>query len=337
MIKVRRDKTKSDEPEELDDDEADELLKKAKRIKVEKELARQELELEETRKKLEGLRSSNIPDPTDVSKGVGNILATLIKSGVSPDDANNFLKDMSPEVLSTLMSLTASSGNPYLPLFMFIAAQSRGGSQQLTIKDMVDINKTILDTAKEMKPQGSSVEGSNLFSTLFKALVDILIEDREKAMAKAEEPRMGFWDQVIESDKLQRLQQLLNPGATPPEVQLKLEEMRQQHDLKLEEMRQQREREKKQFDLEFLKLKSELKGKKRMDQLMANVLRKFGNIPMPMPVETSAEQPPVQQAQPAPTELDVTCPSCNSTVRAKVGEPTECPNCHSKLIVKPAG
>jgi DNA-directed RNA polymerase subunit RPC12/RpoP len=307
--------------EELTDEERAEKRKRLEELKQEKELLKMEIDIEKSRKELEEIKGVTPPNPVSQHTALGALLSTLIKSGVSPDQANQFLTNMTPEALNTLMTLTASSGNPYLPMFMFMAAQSRGGAQQVTVKDVVEMNKSLVDIAKDISQSQKGSDTSDVFSTIFNKFLEILLEDRQRAM----QPQPGFWDQVMENtDKFQQLARLVNPGQMTPELQVKLEEMRQAH-----------EREMKRFDLELLKLRSEMVEKRRRAKLISEGLKRLSGYASEGMAQVAESLTSRTSSSPASSkEVTVNCPSCNAKITAKVGEPFECPNCHEKLMLK---
>jgi len=69
-----------------------------------------------------------------------NITTSLMKSGLPPEVVNQWLKSLDPEALGALIAL--STQNPALSPIMFALSQ-RQGQQQLTIKDVIELNAAL--------------------------------------------------------------------------------------------------------------------------------------------------------------------------------------------------
>jgi len=88
---------------------------------------------------MEETSKSGRPAPTSMPSS-DTITTSLMKSGLPPQAINEWLKTLDPEALGALVAL--SSNNPMLAMMSFAMSQ-RGGQQQLTIKDVIELNAAL--------------------------------------------------------------------------------------------------------------------------------------------------------------------------------------------------
>jgi len=89
------------------------------------------------------------PAPTTMPSA-DTITTNLMKSGLPPQAVNQWLKSLDPEALGALVAL--SSNNPMLAMMSFAMSQ-RQGQQQLTIKDVIELNAAL--AKRETQPNVS--------------------------------------------------------------------------------------------------------------------------------------------------------------------------------------
>jgi hypothetical protein len=329
-------KSKSEDiyEDELEAEELKEKKKEMRRLKMERDLLKLQTETEKVRQELMNIKSQTQnmnmgSNPDNQAMALGSLTASLIKAGVKPEQANEFFSKMNPEALAVMTSLT--SNNPYLPVFMYLATQSKGQNPQtLTAKDVVDINKGVFELAEKIGGKGKSEsetlgvvrELANIVRDLYqKQLLDKLDE-----IKNAVGGRSGLLDEVIEDEeKFRRLKELFGGQTTKPEVQVELEKLRQQHELNM-----------KKLDLEILKLRSEILEGRRRTKMFGQALRKIGEAIGEGLKESVGEEGEVyerQQTQQVPTALK--CPKCNTDIpNIKPDAIVTCPNCKSSYKVK---
>jgi len=78
--------------------------------------------------------------PPQTMPSADNITTSLMKSGLPPQAISQWVKGMDPEALGALIAL--SSNNPMLATMSFAMSQ-RQGQQQLTIKDVIELNAAL--------------------------------------------------------------------------------------------------------------------------------------------------------------------------------------------------
>ena len=342
MVRMRV-RSESEGEDELDVDEIREKRAELKKLKMERELLKMQAETERLRQEVEKLRGQNSfgqSNPDQQALAVGSLVAALVKAGVKPEQANEFLSKMNPEALATLSALTSS--NPYLPLFLFIASQNRGvAPQSLSVKDVIEINKGTLELAQDLAGlQGRGRgQGQDALITVFTTLANTVTQlYNAQLLSKLDEVKSAVagsksgWAEILEDDaKFRRFKELFGGGQTPPDVMIKLEEMRQQHELNL-----------KRLDLEMLKLRAELLESKRKSKMISQALRKIGESIGEGLREAGEESERLSRAQgqtqgqTQPQTLK--CPKCGTDIPNCVPNArVTCPNCKSVYVVQSTG
>jgi hypothetical protein len=337
-----RARSESEGEDELDIDEMREKRAELKKLKMERELLKMQAETERLRQEVEKLRGQNTlgqSNPDQQAVALGSLVAALVKAGVKPEQANEFLSKMNPEALATLSALTSS--NPYLPLFLFIASQNRGTPpQNLSVKDIIEINKGTLELAQDLAGvQSRRGQGQDALVTAFTTLANTVTQlYNAQLLSKLDEVKSAVagsksgWAEILEDEqRFRRFKELFGGGQTPPDVMIKLEEMRQQHELRL-----------KQLDLEMLKLRAELLESRRKSKMFSQALRKIGESIGEGLKEAGEESERVSwaqgrlQSQPQPQTLK--CPKCSADIPNCVpGARVTCPNCKSVYMVQSTG
>lgn len=321
--------------DELEDEEIREKKKEMRRLKVERDLLKMQAETEKMRQELAKYQSQGVvaSNPDSQAITLGTLVATLVKSGVKPEQAEEFFKKLSPEALATVSALT--SNNPYLPVFMYLASQSKGQSPQtLTAKDVIELNKSVYDLAKDIAGKGKGESGVvdvlKELTGMFREIYTKQLLDKIDELKNSIGGRSSVWDEILEDDKkFQRFKELFGSGTTKPEIQLEIEKLRQQHELNL-----------KRLDLEMLKLRNEILEGRRKYKMFSQALKKIGEsiaegigeAAEEIGEETAYQRP----SQPQPQTLK--CPKCGADIPGVVpGAEVTCPNCKTIYRVKVKG
>jgi len=343
------------------EDELDKVIKEATRRKIQhlkmmeldrylwetkKEALEARKEVEQLKKELEKLgvplEGQQAAQPRqqegeqDVSReymDVARMLAEL------PDDKRE-------AVINTYMLLrSADRMGPAASLMLPIMAAYMKSNPSAGQADLIKLSesmanqvKTLLEVARGQQP-AQQVDQITSIATLIKTLADIYRPPTAQAdpidllkkvldFAGALTGQRSVWDEILEDeDKYRRLKELLGGSSQlPPEVVIKLEEMRQAH-----------EREMKKLDLEILKLKSELLEGRRKSKQFAMALRKIGEAVASGLREAEEESRPYAygQAQQQPQPQTLKCPKCGADVPGCVpGAKVTCPSCNSTYLVR---
>lgn len=293
--------------EEIKESELEEKRKQLQALKMEKERLKMEAEVEATKKELEQLKSSKIP-----TEGISGIVASLVKSGLTPEQVNEFLGKLSPEALATMAAL--SSNNPILPMMMFLASQSsKQSSQPLTARDIVEINKSILETGKVLASGGKEEPSwtkvleilQNLYSQNLQRQIDEL-----KSSIKQE----GLWDRIMGDDAVwKRLESLIKGREMTPEALIQLEKLRHEHDLAL-----------KNLELQILRLQEEMSARRERGAQLEKVIKSIGEAVVEGTGGGKEEELSYPEAK---------CPNCGSPIPI-TGEVVTCLKCGKKYKVE---
>jgi Zn finger protein HypA/HybF involved in hydrogenase expression len=327
-------RAKSEDVEEEDELEVEELKEKRRemrKLKMERDLLKMQAEAEKVRQELEKYKASGVSsNPDSQAVALGAMTASLIKAGVKPEQANEFFSKMNPEALAILSSLTSS--NPYLPVFMFLASQSRGqSSQSVTPKDVIELNKSVFDLAKDIGGRG---KGEGETASIVKSLADMVKDlyqqqllDKLDEVKNAVGGRSSVWEEVLEDDKkFSRFKELFGGGTAKPEIQIQLEQLRQQHELNL-----------KKLDLEMLKLRSELLESRRKSKMFSQALRKMGEAigeGLGEASESTGTEAPLQYNK----QMTVKCPKCGADIpNVTPDAEVVCPSCKTIYKVRTKG
>jgi DNA-directed RNA polymerase subunit RPC12/RpoP len=316
MVKMRKSRD-WEEGDVVEDDEERERREELRRLKMEREKLKLMAENEKLKQEIEKY-SANPGGPS----ALGAITAALIKAGVKPEEASEFLSKMNPEALATLTSLTSS--NPYLPVLMYILSHTRGQSPQaVTVKDIVEINKNTLDLAREIS--SSKGGGESGVVMVLKSLVDSVKEIyQQQLVGKLEElknvlsGKSGLEAILEDGEKFRRFKELFGGSSANPEVQIQLEKMRQEHEFRM-----------KQLDIELLKLKGEFLEGRRRAKMFSQTLRKLGEGIAEGLASATGEKGMGYSVE------KVKCPKCGSEIpNVTLGSEVVCPKCNTRYLVR---
>jgi Skp family chaperone for outer membrane proteins len=256
-------------------------------------------------------------------------------------------------VINTYMLLrSADRMGPAASLMLPIMAAYMKSNPSAGQADLIKLSesmanqvKTLLEVARGQQP-AQQVDQITSIATLIKTLADIYRPPTAQAdpidllkkvldFAGALTGQRSVWDEILEDEnKYRRLKEILGGSSQlPPEVVIKLEEMRQAH-----------EREMKKLDLEILKLRSELLESRRKSKQFAMALRKIGEAVASGLREAEEESRPYaygqaqQQPLPQPQPQTLKCPKCGADVPNCVpGAKVTCPSCNSTYLVRSSG
>lgn len=322
-------RTKHEDVEPEDELEAEELKEKRlemRKLKMERDLLKMQAETEKVRQELEKYRGGSVnTNPDSQAAALGAMTASLIKAGVKPEQANEFFSKMNPESLAVLSSLTSS--NPYLPVFMFLASQSKGQApQSMTPKDIIELNKGVYELAKDIGGKGKDESDTlNVVRDLVGMVKDItqqrLVEKLDELKDVVASRSSSIWDEILEDEKkFTRFKELFGGSSAKPEIQLELEKLRQQHELNL-----------KRLDLELLKLRGEMLESRRKTKMFSQALKKIGEAVGEGLEEASEEGARGAVQQP----LTLKCPKCNTDIpNVTPGAQVTCPTCKTVYVVR---
>jgi len=217
-----------------------------------------------------------------------SVTTNLMKSGLPPQVVNEWLKTLEPEALGALVAL--STQNPMLSPMLFAMSQ-RGGQQQLTTKDVIELFTALskrdtpnvsLDIPKLIEAVKSQPQGTDP-EKIVNATLTAIQTGMQMAMPKGGgEPkqRMGILETLIaqgpEGTKVAKELGLI--GGEAPYLQI-MAEMRR-NDQQFQERMKSSDRAW-ELRLEELRLRSNLERAKisegrRRTELIAGSLRRIG-------------------------------------------------------------
>jgi hypothetical protein len=339
--------------EEAGDGEIESKKKEIKKMELEKKKVEIEAELERKKAELKKLKSSVEPSEDEIlglntsrSELAAKILAEMVKSGIPPEQASEYLGKISDDVLQKLYAL--SSRNPLLPVLLFRTQQP----QQITVKDVLDMNKTILETAQNLSQQtggggGESVKEvvetiadvvSKPYQTLSEAVKE-LKEGVKDALQKREDTLLTILRDDTLFNKFAKLASPPQPQATPSteamvkmkEIDASIEKTKMEFQMQLERMRQEHEKALKLIDLEIARIYRESKEKRRRDMLVSDIVKRIGKAVAEGLEEGASEK----GAFKAETVLKATCPECKTEIIIPPGAQTvTCSKCGKSYVVK---
>jgi DNA-directed RNA polymerase subunit RPC12/RpoP len=183
--------------------EDEELVREAKRKRLEEVILERQARIEELKRKM---GKSNEGSTSAAPLTTAGLATTLIQGGVSPEKVNEFLKKLDPQALGALIAL--SSNNPALAMMAFAMNQQR--TEPLTVKDVIAISKELhregvqpninIDVAKLVEAAKTQPQGIDV-TQMTKAIVDAIktgIEVAKVATPKAEKEE-GWFEKLISS------------------------------------------------------------------------------------------------------------------------------------------
>ncbi len=337
-----------DEIEELERKELERLALEAKKLRIRELIAEKQKRLAE----LEGSsQQGDIGLPTGgaqpaQSNIVASLIAALVAQGLKPEEVNEYLKKLSPEVIAAMSA--ASQGNPMLPFLMY--AMTKGSPQSITVRDVVeiadkmrgtpqaDMSKLIEFLLKERESMATSP--MVLFKEVVLPLKDEVAKAREQALMTAMEEmkkkldrlenQPGIVEQLIHKrDELEALRQLFGGegGGTDKDLELKKilldhERWKTEKEIELRKWEVERASEREKLMTAIKNVVAPLLGRAlpALEVLAKGMTAKVGQ---PMAVGSMGGMGPVAQ------QILLPCENCKTLIPISPPFPDEvrCPNC----------
>jgi hypothetical protein len=218
-----------------------------------------------------------------------NITTSLMKSGLPPQVVNEWLKTLDPEALGALVAL--SNQNPTLSPMLFALSQ-RGSQQQLTIKDVIELNAALskrdiqpnisIDIPKlveAVKAQPPAADPEKIVNATLTAIQTGMSLATPKGGGGEEHRPRGILEQILaQPDGAKVAKEIGLIGGDAPYLQI-MAEMRK-NDQQFQERMRTSDR---AWDLrlEEMKLRSNIERAKMMEgrrrtELIAGSLRRIG-------------------------------------------------------------
>jgi ribosomal protein S27AE len=322
--------------------------KEIKKMELEKKKVELEAELEKKKAELRKLKSSIEPSEEEAlnvnprSDLAAKILAEMVKSGISPEQASEYLSKISDDVLYKLYALT--SRNPILPAILFKTQQP----QQLTAKDIAEINKSIVETAQAISGQqagggGESIKEvvetiANVVSKPYQTLSEAVKELKEgvkDALQKREDALVTILKDETLFNRFAKLASPPQPQATPSsdavvkmkEIDANIEKTKMEFQMQLERMRQEHEKALKLIDLEIAKIQREAKEKRARDRLLSDIIKRIGKA-----VAEGLEEGASEKSE---GMLKALCPECKTEIiLPPEAQTVTCSKCGKTYAVK---
>ena len=332
----------SDPLEEAIADEDRELAREAKRKRLEEIVLEREAKIKELKSRLEGAGGTPNEGAPLTS---GSVVATLIKGGVEPKVANEWLESLSPEALGALIAL--QSNNPTLAMMAFAMGQQRG--QPITVKDVIELNKVqresgiqpniTLDIAKIIEAVTSAGKAGPEINP--KEIVDSTVEAIKTGIQLAPKPA------AKEESWFEKLMGTPEGVGTAKDIGLLggnietlkiMKEMKESDRKFLREMKESDRR----FQMQLARMRVEERRKwaemqegRKRTEIIGGALKRVGSAIARAVSETEEEEgEEKEETKPAKKEGKVkgyACSECGATISippdAKVGSYVECAKC----------
>ena len=270
-----------------------------------------------------------------------NIAASLIKSGVSPEDANKWLSSLTPQALGALLAL--QTGNPQLAQMSFAMGQRSDG---LTIKDIIELNQALgrspnmnIDFVKllevvKQQPQGMT---SKELMDLFLSGVQFAQGQQPQRQSEPREKEVGVLENLLKTPEGARTAKELGLIGNDTGTLAIIAEMRK-NDLLARKAEKDSDR---NWDLrlEELKMRREIasqkiQGDRERTDLMIHGLQKIGEAVAGAFMGGEAELPDSSLASKPGQPQAFECEVCKSPIvipaGTKLGAEVECGKCHTK-------
>jgi len=226
--------------------------------------------------------------PPQTMPSADNITTSLMKSGLPPQAISQWLKGMDPEALGALIAY--SSNNPMLAMMSYAMSQ-RQGQQQLTIKDVIELNAAL---AKRESQPNVAIDVAKIIESVRNQptsdpdkIVDSTLKAIQAGMQLAsprgggEEPRpRGILEQILaQPDGAKVAKELGLIGGDTPILNI-MAEMRkndQAFQTQRDEAQRRWELRLEQLHAETALKKGQLAESRRRTDLIAGTLRRVGS------------------------------------------------------------
>jgi len=226
--------------------------------------------------------------PPQTMPSADNVTTSLMKSGLPPQAISQWLKGMDPEALGALIAL--SSNNPMLAMMSFAMSQ-RQGQQQLTIKDVIELNSALakretqpnvsidipklVEAVKAQPPQANPQE-------IVKSTIDAIQTGMQWASQGREEPKAkGLLEQLFASGpegvKIAKEIGLIGGDASILQIVSQMRQNDQQFQERMRDSDRRWELRAQQLAGEMSFKKAQLAEGRRRTELIAGTLRRVGS------------------------------------------------------------
>ena len=330
--------------DELLEEEEKELVREAKKLKLQEILQERRRRLQET----SGQQMGGFGFGMGGQQNLGTMLfSSLVAQGLKPEEVKQYLSALTPETISALGALNAN--NPMIPFLIY--SMTRQNPQGLTVKDVVEIAEKmrppahsdgvnvaqlITAIAEVVKPK----ESTNVVE-LFTKFVQPLVEQRISFLEKELESyknRPGFIQELAQKkDELEALRILLGAGAGESR---RLEEMKL--NLDFQRWKTEQELAMRRWMMEQGMAKERIRTvvkelvkpvldrtKPLMDELTTAGKRRLQPTPTPgAPMQVQPTPTPTIPVVPK-DHVALMCDHCHNliTVKQPLPEQITCPNC----------
>lgn len=230
-----------------------------------------------------------LPAPQTIPS-TDNVTTSLMKSGLPPQVVSQWVKSMDPEALGALIAL--SSNNPMLAMMSFAMSQ-RQGQQQLTIKDVIELNAALAkretqpnislnipELIREVKSQPQGADPEKIVNATIGAIQTGMQLAAPKGGGGESKPRLGILESLIAQgpEGMKIAKELGMIGGDAPYLQI-MAEMRK-NDQEFQKTMRSSDRAW-QLRLEEMRLrgnieKAKLMESRRRTDLIAGSLRRIG-------------------------------------------------------------
>jgi DNA-directed RNA polymerase subunit RPC12/RpoP len=337
--------------------EDEELVREAKRKRLEEIILERQARIEELKRKLgKSNEGSSTPSPSTA----GTLAATLIQSGASPEKVNEFLKKLDPEALGALIAL--SSNNPALALMAFAMGQRK--SEPLTVKDVIEISREMrsqgvqpninIDVAKLVEAAKSQPQGADV-TEVTKALIEAIKTGIEIGKTAGKPEREQSWlEKLLSSPEgIRTAKELGLFGGTQNIEYLKLlkeikesdrrferemKESDRRFQLLLKKMEEEKELRRQKAQLERQKSELISGALKRIGMAVARGLSEAGEGGAETGEVSGAEAKKAQPKAEGKNVRTYTCEDCGSTISVpanmKKGSKVVCAKCGAEYVLE---
>jgi DNA-directed RNA polymerase subunit RPC12/RpoP len=337
--------------------EDEELVREAKRKRLEEIILERQARIEELRRKL---GKGNDGSAQTAPMTTGGLAATLIQSGADPEKVNEFLKKLDPQALGALIAL--SSNNPALAMMAFAMNQQR--TEPLTVKDVIAISKELhregvqpninIDVAKLVEAAKGQPQGVDV-TEMTKAIVEAIktgIEVAKTASPKAEREESWLEKLLSTPEGIKTAKELgLFGGAQNIEYLKLLKEMKEsdrrfaremkesdrRFELLLKKMEEEKEQRKMKAALERRKTEMISGALQRIGRAIARGLSEAGEAEAPEEGGTVVEGKAAPKAK-GKSVYTYKCEDCGAPISvpadAKKGSKIVCAKCGAQFVLE---
>ncbi len=175
----------------------------------------------------------------------GGIVTGLIQGGMSPEKAQEFIRNLAPEDIAKLNMFAAAPRTGGMDPMMAMMLLGKFGSQpEVKVSDLLAIGPKFVESAKSLSEMSRPSGGNELVGLLTK-----MVEESAKDRAAGIEARIDMLKSKLEgSDPIASTASAIKAlkdtgliaersGESKPEIELKIEEMRSERELEMTKLR----------------------------------------------------------------------------------------------------